>query len=142
MDQFLVPQFIDVEDKVIGPITVRQFIILLITGGLIFITYKLADFTLFILLSVFFFAIGGILAFARINGQPFHYFLLNFAQTAKRPGRRVWNKNLSDNELYHYIHVAPPLPPAQKPHKEALSKSRLTEISLIVDTGGVYNGEE
>ena len=29
MDRFVVPQFIDVEDKIFGPVTVRQFLILL-----------------------------------------------------------------------------------------------------------------
>ncbi|KKS92044.1 MAG: hypothetical protein UV69_C0039G0006, partial [Parcubacteria group bacterium GW2011_GWE2_43_12] len=32
MQQFVVPQFIDVEDKIIGPITVRQFIIIMVGG--------------------------------------------------------------------------------------------------------------
>ena len=49
MEQFTVPQFIDVEDKVIGPITVRQFIILLFGGGFIFIAYRLSDFVLFLI---------------------------------------------------------------------------------------------
>ena len=48
MQQFVIPQFIDVEDKIIGPITVRQFIIMLAGGGLVFISYKLSDFTLFL----------------------------------------------------------------------------------------------
>jgi len=48
MDQFVVPQFIDVEDKIFGPVTTRQFVILLIAGLIIFIAFKLADITLFI----------------------------------------------------------------------------------------------
>jgi hypothetical protein len=31
MQQFVVPQFIDVEDKIIGPISVRQFLTLMVT---------------------------------------------------------------------------------------------------------------
>ena len=50
MDQrFIVPQFIDAEDKILGPITVRQFIIMIVGGLLIFAAYKLADFGLFLL---------------------------------------------------------------------------------------------
>ena len=48
MQQFTVPQFIDVEDKVIGPITVRQFIIMLAGFLAIAICYKLLDFAAFI----------------------------------------------------------------------------------------------
>lgn len=40
MQQFLVPQFIDVENKIIGPLTVRQFVIFLIAAGFIFLVLK------------------------------------------------------------------------------------------------------
>src|SRR3989338_7270702 len=89
MEQFVVPQFIDVEDKIFGPITTRQFIILLITGLLLFIIFKLTDIALFIFLTVLIGGLGMVLAFLRINGQPFHYFLLNIAQTLRRPSRRL-----------------------------------------------------
>ena len=75
MDQFVVPQFIDVEDKIFGPVTSRQFVILLIAGLILFVAFKLADFALFIFMLA---TIGGfalILAFVKINGQSFHYFI-------------------------------------------------------------------
>jgi hypothetical protein len=34
--QFPVPQFTDVEDKIIGPLTVKQFFILLVSAAIIF----------------------------------------------------------------------------------------------------------
>ena len=48
MQKFIVPQFIDVESKIIGPITTRQFLIML--AGLIlgFAAYKLSDLGSFI----------------------------------------------------------------------------------------------
>ena len=36
-EKFVVPQFIDNEDKILGPITVRQFLILLVATFVIFI---------------------------------------------------------------------------------------------------------
>src|SRR5258705_13476110 len=103
MDQFVVPQFIEVEDKIFGPITTRQFIILLVTGLILFIIFKLADTALFIFLSVL---IGGtalVIAFVKINGQPFHFFLLNIVQTVRRPSRRIWYKSFSKAELIESI---------------------------------------
>src|SRR3990167_2208172 len=99
MQQFVVPQFIDVEDKIIGPVTVRQFLILLVAGLLVFIAYRLADFTLFVIMLAL---IGGLaltVAFVKINGQTFHYFLLNIIQTMKKPSQRLWNKKYTDKEL-------------------------------------------
>jgi len=142
MQQFVVPQFIDVEDKVIGPITVRQFIIILVGGGLIFVAYKLADFTLFLLEFVIFSGITFGLAFIKINGRPVHYFLLNIIQTSKRPKLRIWQKLFSNAELKSYKKdKTAPLPP-QITTKNKVRASRLAELSLGVDTGGVYQGEK
>ena len=142
MQQFVVPQFLDVEDKVIGPITVRQFIILLVSGGLIFIAYKISDFTLFLfwLLTIAIFTI--LFAFIKINGRPVHYLLLNFFETFNRPRLTRWDKRLNDQELrltLKSVEVKPVVPHRAKP---MVGSSRLAELSLIVDTGGVYEGEE
>lgn len=142
MQQFVVPQFIDVEDKIIGPITVRQFIVLLVGGGFSFVAYKLSDLALF----VFEFAVIGLftftLAFIKINGRPIHYLLLNFFQTSKKPKLRVWQKKFLKSELKTYSKTKTvELPPIIRT-KNKVRVSRLAELSLIVDTGGVYQGEE
>jgi hypothetical protein len=140
--QYVVPQFIDVEDKIIGPITTRQFVILLIVAMLMFVAFKLFDFALFITVGVLEFAVGGILAFAKINGQPFHFFLLNLLQTMRKPGRRVWDKEMSDAELRDILKAPPPPPPPVRRLKARVETSRLSELTLVVNTGGVYNPEE
>jgi hypothetical protein len=88
------------------------------------------------------FALGGILAFARINGMPFHFFLLNFVQTVSRPSLRLWNKDHTDAELLAILRQPPPPPPPKRLRKETMAASRLTELSLVVNTGGVYNPDE
>ena len=52
MDQFVVPQFIDVEDKIFGPVTTRQFVILLVAGLVLFVASKLADLIIHILATI------------------------------------------------------------------------------------------
>lgn len=140
--RYVVPQFIDVEDKIIGPLTTRQFLILLVTAFVMFIEYKLADFTLFLLIGISTLIIGGIFAFFRVNGQPFHYFLLNMVQTFRRPSLRVWDKEYTDSELLDIIKRPPPPPPPPRIRKEPLAATKLTELSLVVNTGGVYNPED
>lgn len=142
MDKFVVPQFIDAEDKIIGPVTTRQFLIMLVDFMIIFILKATLDLAAFILFALLVFAVGVIIAFMKINGMPFHYFLLNFVQTLTRPGLRVWNKNLTDAELNFILRQPPPPPPSKRLRKEAMVASRLTELSLVVNTGGVYNPDE
>ena len=124
-----------------GPLTVRQFLIMLVCFMILFIYYKVFDFALFITAGLLTFAIFGILAFAKINGRPFHFFILNLIQTLKKPGLRIWNNfdmnqsmvdEVVEKEEIDYVVVAP------KP----ISSSRLTELSLTVDTSGTYKAKE
>lgn len=142
MQQFVVPQFIDVEDKVIGPITVRQFIILLASGGIEFIAWKASDFTLFLLITVMNAFLTMLFAFIKINGRPVHYLFFNIIQTLRRPNLRTWHKEMNEKELKIYLQVKVDEVFKAPPPKEFTGTSRLAELALIVDTGGVYEGEE
>lgn len=141
-NQFVVPQFIDVEDKIIGPITTRQFVIILVMCLIGFVVYKLADTALMVVINIPVVIFGIVLAFVKVNGVPFHFFLLNVLQTIKRARVRVWNKNLSDAEIIALSQVELPPPPAPKIYKEAPLSSRLNQLALVVNTGGVYNPDE
>ena len=135
------PQFIEVEDKIFGPITTRQFLILLVTGLMLFIIFKLADTALFIFFAVLIGGMALILAFVKINGQPFHFFILNIFQTIRRPSRRIWARNFSKNELKEFISSGKfEIPEVAKeiPH---MSYSRIRDLSLTVNTGGYYRPE-
>lgn len=142
MQQFVVPQFIDVEDKVIGPITVRQFIILLVGSGLIFAAYKLADFALFMIEFVILSGITFGFAFIKINGRPVHYFFLNVLQTSRRPRLRLWQKIFTTAQLKEWTSKKKVELPPRSNTKNKVRATRLAELSLIVDTGGVYQGEK
>jgi len=139
--QFLVPQFIDVEPKILGPITPRQLIILIVTFGLIFICFKLSDFTLFIFEAIVLFMIGGSLAFAKVNHRPIYSFLFDVSDTLKKPKLRVWSKEFSPvSEKVEKIKKKLPeeiIDTRRKP----LYRSKLSQIALLVDTGGRYEGD-
>ncbi|MCX6800165.1 MAG: hypothetical protein NT091_03395 [Candidatus Falkowbacteria bacterium] len=137
MRQFTIPQFIDTEDKIMGPLTVRQFLIMLTCSMVEFIYFKVFDFTLFVVAGLINLALFGILAFTRINGRPFHFFILNVIQTFRKPGLRVWNNALVDagpEDFALEIEQLDYIPVASKP----MNSSRLTKLSLIVDTSGEF----
>ena len=137
--QFIVPQFIDVESKIIGPITPKQFIILILTTGLIFVSYKLADFTLFLIEAVAIAGIGIAIAFVKVNQQTIYSFLLNFVQSFKRPSLRIWRKQyiLITEKKEKKSDKKEAIVISRKP----LSASKLSQIALTVDTGGRYEEE-
>jgi hypothetical protein len=135
--QFVVPQFIDVEAKIIGPVSARQFIIVLITAGVIFIWFQIFT-TLFAGIATFFTGcIGGIIAFGKVNGQAMHYFLLNLIQTWRRPSLKVWKRM-----AYQLKEQATVVSSGQDMEvKQRATQSRLAQMSLMVDTGGAYGGD-
>lgn len=70
--RFQVPQFIEVEDKIFGPLTLKQFIYIAGGLGLSFVIYLLLGSLVFSLLPiVIVLAISGALAFYKINNKPF-----------------------------------------------------------------------
>lgn len=142
MDQFVVPQFIDVEDKIFGPVTTRQFLILLVASLVIFVAFKLADTTLFIFILAVFGGFALVLAFVKINGQTFHYFLLNVFQTMRRPSRRVWYKMDTKEELEILRKAEKTVVIEKIETVRNLSYSRLRDLSLAVNTGGYYKPED
>lgn len=141
MQQFTVPQFIDVEDKIIGPITVRQFLILFAAGLLAMVFYKIFDFSLFVFSFIIEAAAAAILAFVRVNGMPFHFFLLNIIETWRKPNLRVWQPGQVREFIYKDAKVESkdtPVTPAFVP--KIVTESHLSELALTVDTRGQYRG--
>lgn len=143
MEQFIVPQFIDVEDKILGPITTRQFVLMLVCILITFLLYKFFSFWTFVGLGALNIGVFAIFAFAKINGRPIHFFLLNFLQTQKRARLRVWNREAYVyavkfvSELKEEKKVASAIAP-----REPISGSRLSDLTLVINTGGVYGGDE
>lgn len=72
--RFNVPQFIEIEDKIFGPLTWKQF--LYVGGGFgLAVVLFLTNFLLFVLVGLPIAALAGALAFYPVNNRPFSVFL-------------------------------------------------------------------
>ncbi len=69
--QFKVPQFLDIEDKIFGPFTFRQFVYLAGGAGLCFILYKLLGLLLAIIPILLIAGFSLALSFYKPNNKPF-----------------------------------------------------------------------
>ncbi|MDP2934561.1 MAG: PrgI family protein [bacterium] len=90
--QFQIPQFTEIEDKVIGPLTIKQFLYLLAGVLVIFILFKTLNFFVFIILAIPVAVISLALAFIRVNQQPLASALKNFFRFVKKPDFYIWKK--------------------------------------------------
>lgn len=90
--RFQVPQFIEHEAKVIGPLTFRQFIYLGIPATIGFFFYFLAPFSVFIIITIVTVGIGAMLAFLKAGGRSLPGFLVGAAGFLIKPKQYTWKK--------------------------------------------------
>ncbi|HBM46144.1 MAG: hypothetical protein UT05_C0003G0083 [Parcubacteria group bacterium GW2011_GWF2_38_76] len=90
--QFQVPQFIEIEDKVIGPFTFRQFLFLLGAGGGSFAIYRIipAPFSYLLIAPVA--GLGLALAFYKVNNRPFTTMVESWFKFSLGNKRYLWKK--------------------------------------------------
>lgn len=70
--QFKVPQFIDMEDKIVGPLTLKQFVYILGAGGFSFLLWTFIPIKIIAVILII--PVGGFflaLAFIKVNDRPF-----------------------------------------------------------------------
>lgn len=69
--EYQVPQFIEVEDKIIGPLTLKQFIYIAGAAGVCIVAFVYFSFIIAVLISAPVVGAAAALAFYKINGKPF-----------------------------------------------------------------------
>lgn len=133
--QFKVPQNIDMEDKIVGPLTLIQFIYVL-TGGLTdYILFQSIGqyIWLFLLIALPIAVVALAMAFLKIQDQPLSHFILAGLEYLRQPKVRFWKRG-------SYV---PPV--IYEPHRKAqetdlpvitknVEQSNLERLSYILDT--------
>ena len=98
MRQFQVPQFITVEDRVLGPLTAKQALFLAGGLGLVILAHYLLVFILFIPVAAVVAGLSISLAFIRINEQPLWVVLRHGLFFFIRPRLFVWKQQRDKRE--------------------------------------------
>jgi len=90
--RFQVPQFIDVEDKILGPLTLKQGIYLAGGGGIIVVLFTLLPKPIAFLLGIPVAAFSAALAFYKINNKSFIYIIEAFVRYFIGEKLYIWKK--------------------------------------------------
>jgi len=91
--QFHVPQFIDVEDKIFGPFSAKQFAWVGGGVGAFFVAFSITgSFILGAIISSPFLALGLALAFYKINNRPFIHVVEAAAKYFTGARLYIWKK--------------------------------------------------
>lgn len=126
--QYQTPQFIDVEDKIFGPLTAKQFFYLLGGVAAIFILYAFFQLWVIILLGL---PIGGFslaLTFLKINGIPFTKVLANFLNHSSQQKIYIWQRVAQKTQNTDYTKTQTKEKIAPK-----LTESKLQELAWSLD---------
>jgi hypothetical protein len=97
--QFQIPQFIEVEDKIVGPLTLRQFLYLAGAAAISFVLFFLLQLWLWFLITFILAALAIAAAFIKYNSQPLPriaWLALNFLW---RPRLYLWQREAEFKEL-------------------------------------------
>ncbi|MCI5108679.1 MAG: PrgI family protein [Candidatus Pacebacteria bacterium] len=90
--KFQVPQFIDFEDKIFGPLTLKQFIYVAGSLGIGVVLFSFLPRFLAIIFSVPVVIFGAALAFYRINNKPFIEMVEAFFRYSLNKKLYIWDK--------------------------------------------------
>ena len=93
--QFQTPQFIDVESKIVGFLTLKQFLYVAAAGGLIFLLFFMfgsTSFFLWMLLSMILMGIGIALAWGQYKGVPLPRIILLAIGFFWKPRLYLWQQ--------------------------------------------------
>lgn len=140
------PQFIEVEDKIVGPLTFKQFLYLGGAIGLCVISFVYLHFIFALLVSIPIVALAVALSFYKVNGKPFIEVLeagFNYFTGAKLfLWKKVEQKKAGENAAQ--IAAAEATEAAKALHRTPkLTSGKLSELAWSLDiSAGAAAGEE
>jgi hypothetical protein len=123
--QFKVPQFIDIEDKVVGNLSFKQFAYLAGGAGLSYISIKLLPGFLALFVTPALAGLALALTFIKINDKPFSHALEAFIKYYSKSRLYLWKKQEARIEKKEQ--------PQQTPLRATLSESKLKTLSWSLD---------
>ena len=127
--QYSVPQFIDVEDKIVGPFTGKQTIFLMIGGGFLMLIFSLFDTLFFIIMLIFTVPLTLAFAFWKPKGMTVARWIMNITNYYTSEHFYVWRKEPEGMKFK----------PTQKKKTKIIplknvSRDRIGELAWLLDT--------
>lgn len=119
--QYPVPQFIDVQDKVVGPLTIRQFLWLLGGAGISLVLWLALPTIAAVVLTIPVVGLAALFAFYKMNGIPFYLYLANLIGFALRAKLRIWKRTVELDKI---------VVPNVRENKPVQQKRKIGQVNL------------
>lgn len=134
--RFEVPQFIEIEDKIFGPLTWRQFLYIGGGVGMGVVLFFTTPFLVFLLIGLPIALVAGALAFYPVNNRPFSFFLEAIINYIRGQKLYLWKRKSQEVHNYQFTPREVPgshLPTSPQPtnKKNIASLSRRLELEAL-----------
>ena len=126
--RFEVPQFIDVEDKIFGPLTFKQFIYLAGGGGLAYVSYKVAPFPFWLILTPIFVVLALLLAFYKLNNRTFIEIAQSWISFMLKGKLYIWQRSKPIIQKPQAAPIATPVTP-----EKIYTEKTITDLAQNLD---------
>lgn len=131
--QYKVPQNIDMQDKIVGPLTLIQFIYLMAGGMLTYVLLNTLPMKIFVLTGLPVAILSLALAFLKIQDQPFSKFLVSLVFYIARPKERFWHKDPQQEKFRSEMEVKEKSKKNESIVDKPVEKSQLEELAQKLD---------
>lgn len=134
--RFQVPQFVDIEDRIVGPLTLKQFGMYAMAVMTLILLYQVVDLALLITLAVPLLGAAALFAHARFAGQSFGAILAHLVSYLLAPRRYLWQRGEKHSMQvygYEYEELAAPA---------EMSTSALSLMAQALNTEGSIVSED
>ncbi len=130
--QFAVPQFTEVEDKLIGPLTLKQFLFLLGFAGIIFFFWSILGTNIvFLFVALPIAGVGVYVTFKKYNGRPFFTYLLPLISYLMSPKVMIFTREAVSTNISKQPSKI--IKKAQTNVDNESAESRLKKLSYLLD---------
>ena len=133
--QFSVPQFIDVEDKIVGPLTGKQTIYLIMGGGILLLAFTFFSLAFALILCVIVGPLTLGFAFYRPKGITLARYLTNILDYLTTNHLYLWRRDptMTMYKMVQKKHVV-----TEEPEKD-VPRSRIRDLANLLDTSAAIN---
>ncbi len=135
--RFQVPQFIEVEDKIFGPLTFKQFIYLAGGAGLSYVFYKFFPLIIALFFIIPILGLVAALAFYKVNNRPFVKIMESAFRYVIGNKLYIWKK--VDRTPHTMEQLIKPINPIYIPK---LSESKLKDLTWSLDINDTIYSQE
>ena len=137
--RFTVPQFIEIEDKIFGPLTWKQFLYVGGGVGLAVVLLLTTSFIVFLIVGLPLAVLAGALAFYPINNRPFSVFLENAFNYFLKQSDYFWRR---EQEVIYDGKKTEPDSANTKKVEEAAEGNNIANLARRLELEALQKDEE